>query len=111
MMRSLLFRDKLRTLSWAVFLLAFAGPALWAWSEVAAFERANPGPGCGMPILAIYLLALSGTGVLSLVAGGLGGAAFVRVPKPRPRLRIVELAVLFAPAILCAGVLVAAFVS
>ncbi len=105
MMRSLLFRDTFRTLSWAVFVLAFAGPVLWGWWAVATFERAHPGPGCGLPILGIYGLALFSAGVLSLVAGGLGSAAFARAPKPRPMRRIAELAVLFAPALLCASVI------
>jgi hypothetical protein len=99
-----------RPFSWLVLLLAFVAPGIWASVQLSAFEQVSPKPGCGLPVLGIYSMAVIGAGALSLIAAGLGWAAFRGLPKPRPRSRRVELGVLLTPAMLCVG-LVALFLA
>ena len=101
-MTSSFFRNSnfLRKLSWAIFILSFSAPSLWAWSQVSKFEIAHPKGGCGMPILAIYSIAFIEAGVLSLAAGWLNFVVFIKLTKPRPALRLAELVILFIPALL-----------
>ena len=100
-MTSSFFRNNnfLRKLSWAMFILSFSAPSLWAWSQVSKFEIAYPEGGCGLPILAIYSIAFIGAGIFSLAAGCLNFIAFIKLAKPRPVLRLAEFVILFMPAI------------
>ncbi|MCL2340144.1 MAG: hypothetical protein FWC49_00375 [Proteobacteria bacterium] len=91
-----------RSASLAVFVLGLAAIFSWAWWQLGLFEQSEPGPKCGMPVLAIYGMAIVGSGLTSLLAALLNAPSLVRLPKPRPALRILELAVLAAPAILTA---------
>ena len=94
--------------AWGVFAGALVVPLLWAWQAIGEFNAANPGPGCGMPILAIYSLALIGILLLSLLAGVLASLAFAGTARPRSWWRRAELALLWTPAALT-GALLAAF--
>jgi len=59
---------------------------------------------CGMPILGLYLLALLISGCLSLVALVLGVLAYRRLPPPRPKRRLLELAIVALPLLLAIGI-------
>jgi len=89
-----------RFASFAVFLLGLAASFSWAWWQLSLFERDNPAPWCGMPILGIYAAAILGVGVTSFLSALLNAISFMRLSKPRSRLRILELAVLATPAVL-----------
>ncbi len=96
----------LRRFSWALFMAALILPAAWARVQLASFDRLHPPPGCGMPIIGIYGVAILGAGALSLVSMALAGAAYWRLPAPRKGRRKIELALLSGPALLAGGVLV-----
>jgi len=89
-----------RFVSFAVFLLGLTASFSWAWWQLSLFERNNPGPGCGMPILSIYGAAILGLGITSFLSSLINVLSFIRLSKPRSRLRILELAVLATPAVL-----------
>lgn len=61
-----------------------------------------------MLLLGAWGLGLLVMAFLSLVAVGLGIAAFVRLPVPRPRRRFVELLLLALPFLVASSVIVAA---
>jgi hypothetical protein len=101
----------LRSCSLAVLVLSLLGPIAyvsyfsWRFNQWAETQH---GGVCGMPLLGSWGLGLLAMGALSLVAAGLGIAAFVRLPAPRPRRRLVELLLLALPFLLASSVIVAA---
>ncbi len=88
----------LRPASHAVFVLGLAASFAWAWWALSLFEQSAPG--CGLPALGIYGVAIVGCGIASLLALLLNTHSFLRLPKPRPVRRVLELAVLATPAAL-----------
>jgi hypothetical protein len=89
-----------RTLSLLIALLAYFGPPIWAYFAIEADAKAQmAGRGwvCGNPEIGIVILAGIASSLMSLVATGFGVAAFFGLSKPRPKLRIVELALILLP--------------
>ena len=95
----------LRRLSWIMFAAALLLPFMWARVQLASLHQVHPPLRCGLPVLAIYGMAILVAGVLSLVAAGFALAAFKRLPRPRSAGRRSELALLAVPAVLAAVVL------
>ena len=104
----------LRTYSIAVLALSFLVPTAyvsyfsWRFHQLAETQH---GGVCGMPLIGVWGLGVLGMGFLSLVAFGLGIAAFVRLSVPRPRLRLAELLLLALPFLMTLFVIVAAVLS
>ena len=101
-----------RALSLALAALAYLGFPLWAYIESAQFaetmEREH-GMVCGLPIMAIYLIALLGSGIASTGSLVLGAWAYRALPLPRPGSRLTELVVIGLPmALLLSGIVVIA---
>lgn len=104
-----------RQISWALTLLALVVipfGAYWMAESSIQAQRGQGGYACGMPVLALYLLAVLVAGALSLVAGALSLVAtvlnvlaFRAQPAPRPVWRVLELLIVAAPLLL--GVVVA----
>ena len=89
-----------RKLSLALAALAYLGFPLWAYIESAQFAAAmerERGWVCGMPIMAIYILAVLGSGLASMGSLALGAWAYRGLPMPRPGSRRVELVVVALP--------------
>jgi hypothetical protein len=97
-----------RSASFVVFLLGLASIFSWAWWQINLFEQSTSEPRCGMLVWAVYGEAALGSALTSLLATLLNALSFVRLSKPRPVLRMIELAVLTIPAIL-AGLLIGTF--
>lgn len=103
-------RRSLRATSIVIGIFALVFPAAWFFYQqwrFAEWAKTAEGPVCGMPFLGALLGALMLAAMLSFVASGFGVAAFLRLPKPRPRRRLVELLVLSLPVWLSAVVFVA----
>lgn len=98
--------SNLRILSWLLLLTAIAGPAAWAYFEMANFAESRPGPGCGLPILGILAVAVLVSGLLSITAAIVGWLAWRRIPRPRPIRRTIEILVLAAPVVVCVVLIV-----
>jgi hypothetical protein len=99
-----------RKVSWVLGSLAYVAPPTWAYFEQASVYQGNGneyGYVCGLPMLAIILLASIASGALSLVSFSFCLASFHSLPKPRQLSRKAELALLVAPAILAVCVLCA----
>jgi hypothetical protein len=89
-----------------IALLAYIGPAVWAFFAIEADRKAQlatHGWACGNPMIGIVCLAGIASSLLSLVATGLGIAALRAVPEPRPVARFAELGFLFLPAVVAGG--------
>jgi hypothetical protein len=93
----------IRRLAWIVFVASLVLPALWARAQLLEFDRSHPQFACGLPIMAIYGLAMIGSGVLSLVAAALGAKALAAAPRPIAARRKLEFAMLAMPALLACG--------
>ena len=109
---SLLAEQKrsLRATSIAVGVLALVVPAAWFFYQQWRFvewAKTAEGPVCGMPFLAALIGAVLLAAALSFVASCFGVAAFVRLPKPRPKRRLVELLALSLPIWLSGGLFLA----
>ncbi len=89
----------LRQVSWTVFAIGSMGPAVWCRVQLDEFDRIHPAPACGMPILGIVGMAVLMATASSLIAGGFGLFAYVRLARPRKRVRLLELALLSLPAL------------
>ena len=92
-----------RQISWALTLLAVVVipvGAYWMAETSVQAQRAQDGFACGMPILALFMLAVLVAGVLSLVATVLNALAFKAQPAPRPVMRVLELLLVSAPMLL-----------
>ena len=97
-----------RQISWALTLLALVVipfGAYWMAESSIQAQRGQGGYACGMPVLALYLLAVLVAGVLSLVATVRNVLTFRAQPAPRPVWRVLELLIVAAPLLL--GVVVA----
>ena len=84
-------------------LLAYVAPPVWAYFEQLSIYKEIEGQNgyvCGLPFLAIIILAGIGAAILSGLAVLFGVLAFHTLEKPRPFLRKVELVVLGLPLIL-----------
>jgi len=95
-----------RRLSWVLGALAYVAPPTWAYFEQASFygnSQEQYGYLCGLPMLAIVILACLAAALLAAGAVALGWLSFRALPRPRPGLRVVELAILAVPLVLPAG--------
>ena len=93
-------------------LLAYFGPPIWAYFAIEADTKAQlAGHGwvCGNPMIGIICLAGIVSSLLSLVATSLGIASFRRVPRPRPKARIVELGFLILPLMIAGSYVILLF--
>jgi len=89
-----------RRLSWLVGVLAYTAPPLWAYFEQASVYanlRAQHGYVCGLPMLAIFGIACILSAGLAAMSLWLAAPSFRSLPRPRPKGRIAELAVLGLP--------------
>lgn len=97
-----------RKLSWVFAAAAYLGPPLWAYfaieADVNAQRTAYGFVKCGNAAVSISVLACIVTAVLSLAATCMGLANFRSLGKPRPKVLVLEMAVLFSPFAL-AGIL------
>lgn len=99
-------RHMKRQISWFFGVLAYVAPPVWAYFEqLSVYGGAEDQNGyvCGLPMLAIIVLACIGAAVLSGLATLFGTLSFLSLSKPRPRLRIVELVVLGLPFVFSAA--------
>ena len=98
-----------RKLSWILAAIAYGSP-LWAWREIVLDQEAQRAAygfvKCGNPMIGIVLFtSLICTGA-AVVALGLNTAAFLQIARPRPKLRLAEIAVValpLAPALFVVG--------
>lgn len=90
----------LRTASFIVLALSIAAPTYWARVQLGLLTQEPSGTRCGMPVLAIWCLALLAGAVLSLIAGGLNFASLRKLPRPRTKARVVEAIALDLPGVL-----------
>ena len=75
-------------------------PFGWAYLATTATYReakAHHDYVCGLPALAIFILASFGCVLISFVAVIFGVVAYRRLPTPRPRRRLAEVAALALP--------------
>jgi len=103
-----------RRLSWVLGGLAYIAPPTWAYFEQASlYEELAERHGyvCGLPMLAIAILAGSGACVLSGLASWCGYMSFQALPRPRPRIRSIELAVLATPCLVSASYVTSLFIA
>lgn len=95
----------LRKISWLMALAAYFGPTIWAYVAIKADDKAQleaRGWICGNPTMGIVLLALMISTALSFIASSLGLISYCALPKPKPKLAVIELAVLILPLALAA---------
>ena len=95
----------LRRASWIVGAAAVVLPAGYAFVQIRAFDEwaaKQGGVACGMPVVAILLLAVVAAATCSLLAVVLGVVAWRRQPGPRTLRRMGEIVLLAAPLILLA---------
>jgi len=78
----------------------------WRFEQWAAAQK---GGVCGMLLLAASGVGALAAAFLSLVAVGLGAVAFLRLPRPRPFARVIELGLLAIPLLVAGSWFVAAF--
>ena len=101
----------------ASVILAIASiiiPAALMYLSTLEAERdvqARGGPICGLPFFADFILASFVCILLSAVAFILGAIAYRRVPAPRPRRRLVELAALVLPLVIVGGYAASFFIA
>jgi hypothetical protein len=89
-----------RKISVLLASIALFGMPLWAYLQASAdavTQRNVHGFVCGMPILAIYFLALIGASLLSVAALCFGVPSYRALSQPRPKARLFELVVLALP--------------
>jgi hypothetical protein len=82
-------------------------PAAYAFAQLRAFDArvaTQGGVACGLPVIGIAALAMLASMLLSLVAIGLGVAAYRRQPGPRTAHRTVEVFLLALPSVVAAAV-------
>lgn len=79
--------------------------ALYVHQAALLAQRAaeQPGGHCGLPWLAAVMLSVVLATLLSLVSVGLGVAALIRAPAPRPARRFAEVLLLGVPLMLGTG--------
>lgn len=94
-----------RALSLLITVLALFVVPLLAYVQgesVTRMQLQAQGWACGLPILGLYLQALLVSGCLSVVALVLGVLAYRQLQPPRPKWRLLELAVVALPLLLAA---------
>lgn len=90
----------------ASIILAIASlvvPFAWAYVATTAFYREASAGGryvCGLPALANFLLASVVCLLTSAAAFIVGFVAYRRLPRPRPALRLMEVAALALPSLI-----------
>lgn len=90
----------------ASIILAIASlvvPFAWAYVATTAFYREASAGGryvCGLPALANFLLASVVCVLTSAAAFIVGFVAYRRLPRPRPTLRLMEVAALALPSLI-----------
>jgi hypothetical protein len=75
-------------------------PFGWAYlATTAVYREANAGGRyvCGLPALANFILASLACVIMSVAAFVIGLIAYRRLPSPRPRRRLIEIALLTVP--------------
>jgi hypothetical protein len=90
----------LRYSSLVIAVLSFLLPGAFAVYFTWSFERwaATQGTAaCGMPLLGAWMLSTAAAALLSFVAITLGVVAFLQLPHPRPRARLIELGAIALP--------------
>jgi hypothetical protein len=93
--------SKLRLFSWTVGALSVLLPGALLTYQLAQFNKwaeAQHGFVCGMPVLAMWLLALVSCAILSCLASVLNGVHLFR-SRPVSARRYIELGVIAAPSI------------
>ncbi|WP_267221982.1 hypothetical protein [Dyella silvae] len=97
-----------RKLSLLLTIIAWIVVPLLAYlrGEAEARELLAHGNACGMPILGLYMAALFLSGLISAVALVLGVLAYRKLARPRPMVRVLELAVVGLPLLLALVVVV-----
>ena len=89
-----------RRVSWLMGALAYVAPPTLVYfgqASLYASAKADDHYVCGLPILAMTILASLGAATLSGIAFVFGWLSYRRLPKPRPGVRGAELAVLAVP--------------
>ena len=89
-----------RMVSWGLGVLAYLAPPIWAHFEKASVYskyKSQYGYVSGTSLLTVDILAWIGAVLLSALALGFAWLSFRKLPKPRPRGRIVELTILALP--------------
>ncbi len=66
----------------------------WLFSQWAKDQANNGGFVCGTGMFALLALCIVVAGVISAAATLLGSIGYLRIEKPRPRKRLVEIALL-----------------
>ena len=92
-----------RRVSWLMGTLAYVAPPTWAYFAQASLYASAKADGhyvCGLPIMAMTILAGLGAASLSGIALLFGWLSYRRLPKPRPGVRGAELAFLAVPMLL-----------
>ena len=94
-----------RKLSLLLAAIAFIAVPAWAYRQAGATTRAmtqahGHSVACGLPILGIYLFALLVAGIISALALLPGVLAYRALSRPRPAIRLLELAVVGLPLLL-----------
>ena len=93
---------KLRTIFLALGIAAYTLPPIWWWLEMDATYSGKVNYICGLPALAIFLLAALGASLLSFLGLVFATLSYRRAPKPRSKLRLAEMIVVALPFIVCA---------
>lgn len=97
----MLLRSKLRFFSWVVAAASVLAPsALLAYqlAQLSKWAKAQGGLVCGMPVLAMWFLAIISCTILSLIASSLNGVHLWH-SRPVTAKRYAELGIITAPAI------------
>ena len=106
-----------RSMRRSSIILAIASvivPFAWAYLATAAFYREADSKHfyvCGLPALANFILASLGCVIMSATAFVIGLISYRRLPSPRPRLRLVEVAALALPFLIVGSYAASFFIS
>ncbi len=109
-----------RSMRPASIILAVASvivPFSWAYFATACYRNFDKygvyigGGGCRLPALANLMLALLVCVIASAIAVLVGFIAYRRLPSPRPRVRLIELAALALPPMVVLGYAVSFFIA
>lgn len=100
--------------SWVLGISSVLLPSafyVWQAHQFSQWAKAQEAYVCGMPLLAAILLAALLAGTLSMAALAFGIVAFRKLPKRRPRGRLLELLLVGFPALLLTLGLIAGSIS
>lgn len=90
----------LRILSWLMAFVAYFGPPVWAYYAIEADRRAQLaayGWVCGNPLIGINLQACLASAGLSFLGMGCALICYRKLPKPKRKMRTIELGVVSVP--------------